>query len=583
MSQYIQQLDDKVISQIAAGEVIEGPAAVVKELVENSLDAGALSITVAVETGGKSLVRVTDDGLGMSPEDLRLSVRRHTTSKIRCADDLQEIATLGFRGEALASIASVARLNIHTRRHEDVEGYKIVIEGAKEKDFAPAGCSEGSSVEVRDLFFNTPARKKFLKSDKSEAGKCFSVFKGLALAKPNVEWKYFQDDRLKVHLPRTVLLSRIGDLLGKQRLEGLEEVEFSETEYKITGYVSDKAHTRRSREHQFLYLNGRRITDRKLAFFIVSAYDGMIGSGEFPAHFLFLELDPHLVDVNVHPSKTEVRFQREYEVFSFVKRAVKRALGVESVLHFPVDRGSFRGGYTHIPGRQVSMTNEEYGRLFEKPQSPPPTNIRPLFPADRTVPSAEAAEKHTIPHVLFQLHNKYIVTQIKSGLALIDQHAAHERILFEQALNRLTSGKASSQGLLLPRQFDLAHGEEDTFEEILPYLLKMGFQIKLFGPRTYLVEAVPSGVKISDEVVLLRNMLDFYRETQEKWIDAAEKTSAAFACKAAVKTGDELSSEEMITLIEALFRTGTPYICPHGRPTYIRIETTELDRRFGRS
>lgn len=575
MPAFIHQLDDKVISQIAAGEVIEGPFAVVKELVENSLDAGALSITIAVEAGGKNLIRISDDGMGMSGEDLQLSCKRHTTSKILTAADLQNVATLGFRGEALASIASVARLEILTRQMGELTGWRLFIEGTAEKDFSPAGCAEGTVISIKDLFYNTPARKKFLKSDIREADKCYSMFRALALSRPNVEWKYYQEDKLKIHLPRAGLWERMGDIFGKQFMEGLEAVDYEEAGYRISGFISDKSHPRRTREYQYLYLNGRRIADRKLAYSVAGAYENFVQPGSFPCYALFLEIDPQKVDVNVHPAKAEVRFQRENEVFAVVRSAVKSALGVESIVRFDSRRPA--GFPPSFPGRQMAISVADYGALFEKP----PSDAAVVdFPA-QTV-NAPVSDVYTIPNVLFQLENKYIVTQVKSGLALFDQHASHERILFEQALNSLTSGKAASQGLLLPLQLDISVGEEESFEELLPQMLKLGFEIASFGPRTYLIEAVPAGVKISNEVRLIREMLEFFRENDERWIDAAEKTAAAFACKAAIKTGDVLSPEEMITLIEGLFRTGTPHCCPHGRPTYIRIEIGELDRRFGR-
>jgi len=488
------------------------------------------------------------------------------------------VATLGFRGEALASIASVARLEIVTRQMEAVEGWRLVVEGAVEKDFSPAGSVEGTSIAVRDLFFNTPARKKFLKSDSREADKCLSLFRALALSRVNVEWKYFSDDKLKIHLPRADLKSRIGDLFGGQFLEGLAEVDAVENGMRLTGYISDKGHSRRTRDFQFFYLNGRRIIDKKLSYYASGAYEGLHPFGEHPVLILFLDLDPKSVDVNVHPAKTEVRFQREYEVLNFVKQAVKKALGVESVVRFMPDSQMRGRAYSQIPGRQISITVNEYGALFEKPEGFTPAVENPARPAENNV-----SEEYTIPQVLFQLHRKYIVTQIKSGLALIDQHAAHERILYELALRTLISGKGASQGLLIPLQFDIALTEESAWEELLPMLGRMGFDIELFGPRSYLIRAVPAGVKISDEVGLLREMLDYYRENEERRQDYAERAAAAFACKAAIKTGDELSPEMMVGLIETLFRTETPYQCPHGRPTYIRLEMGELDRRFGRN
>ncbi|NQS96900.1 MAG: DNA mismatch repair endonuclease MutL [candidate division Zixibacteria bacterium] len=581
MNKLIKILDDKTVSQIAAGEVIEAPCAVVKELTENSLDAGASSITIAVEKGGKELVRVSDNGIGMSADDLKIAFKRHSTSKIRSADDLVSVATLGFRGEALAAIASVSQIEALAKMTGETEGYRILIQEGEQIEFAPAGCAEGTEVTVRNLFFNTPVRMKFLKSDSKEADKCFRMFKGMALSNPNVEWKYFQDGRMRTRLPLGTLRERIADLMNIGFLEGLAEVDYREGAMNLTGFIGDKSHTRRSREQQFFFLNGRLINLGKFNYIFKDIYSGPMDSGEYPVYILFLTMETGEVDVNVHPTKSEVRFRHQGWVGGFLHRALTKALGTEDLMK-PVPH-SFRknGEYSErspTQEKKLPITPAEYGLMFEKDSAHTAAG-----PGGADIPHSENAEERLVPRALFQLHRKYIVAQVKTGLVLIDQHAAHERILYEQALKTLVSGNAPSQKLIFSRGFDLAMGEEESFEELLPNLRKMGFDVNQLGPRSYQIEAAPAGLKVSDEIRLVRDIFDYYRETGEKWSDAAEKAAAAFACKAAIKSGDELTPQEMVALIEALHRTGMPFACPHGRPTYIQLKMEEFDRRFGRT
>lgn len=609
MPNRIQLLDDNIISQIAAGEVIEGPSAVVKELCENSLDAGTLSVTVAIEDGGKKLVRITDDGFGMSGDDLKSSFKRHSTSKIRNADDLSTVVTLGFRGEALASIASVARVEALTKEHNSADGHRIVVEGGEYLEFSPYGCAEGTQISVKDLFYNTPARKKFLKTDNPESRKCLNVFRSLALSRPNVEWKFYQNDKLKIHLPPGPLKDRFADFIGSNYEAGLLEVDFTEGDYKIYGFISAKDFYRRSKESQYLYLNGRRISDQKISNGVFYAYQGMLDKGDYPYYALFLEMDPQMVDVNVHPTKMEVRFREEREVVSFVRRAIHRALGIDSIIgsgtpdryadytkdkkpvyydknqhrHLTAEfnRRSTEGKLPDSPFSGGKMSIEEYRILVQPPRdeefSSGETPVFQIYENEQF-----NTENRFIPDRLFQLHEKYIIAQIKSGIVVFDQHAAHERVLFEKALLQLTEGRSPSQKLLFPQFLELSSSDSEVLEEMIPWLEKMGFSVNPAGPNLFQLETVPAGLRVSDELGLLRNMLEYYRENDERREDNAERIAASFACKAAIKAGDKLSPEEMVALIESLFRTGTSFACPHGRPTYIKIDMKELDRRFGR-
>ena len=610
MANRIQLLNDNIISQIAAGEVIEGPSAVVKELCENSLDAGSLSVTVAIEDGGKKLIRVTDDGFGMSSEDLNSSFKRHSTSKIRSADDLSTVVTLGFRGEALASIASVARVEAMTKEHNSADGYRIVVEGGDYLEFSPYGCAEGTHITVKDLFYNTPARKKFLKNDIYEGRKCSTVFRSLALSRPNVEWKFYQNDKLKIHLPPGPLKDRFADFISGNYEAGLLEADFTEGDYKIFGYISAKDFYKRSKDCQYLYLNGRRISDQKLSNAIYYAYQGMLDKGDYPYYVLFLEMDPQMVDVNVHPTKMEVRFREERDVVSFVRRAIHRALGIDSIMGSGTNPDRFTGygkekrpvyydknQYRQPPGENSrlnileqipdsaftggKMSLEEYRILVQPPKDGEFTSKEaPVFQIYEN--EHFTTENRFIPDKLFQLHEKYIIAQIKSGIVVFDQHAAHERVLFEKAIFQLTEGKSPSQKLLFPQFLELSSSDSEVMEEMIPWLEKMGFSVNPAGPNLFQLDTVPAGLRISDELGLLRDMLEYYRENDERREDNAERIAASFACKAAIKAGDKLSPEEMVALIESLFRTGTSFACPHGRPTYIKIDMKELDRRFGR-
>lgn len=582
MPDRIKTLDNNTISQIAAGEVIEGPSAVLKEMCENSLDAGALSISVVIEAGGKNLVLVTDDGIGMSGDDLKAAFQRHSTSKIRTAEELSTVVTLGFRGEALASITAVARVEAMSREQGVQSGHKIYMEDGNDVKFSPVGCAEGTTVAVKDLFYNTPARKEFLKEDRREAAKCMNAFRSLALSKPNVEWKYNHKGKQKIHLPPVTLKERIADLLGEERGEGLREVDFVDGDYRIYGYVGDKEHTGRNREYQYLFLNGRRINDLRLGNSIFFAYGGMVDKGDYPYYFLFLEMEPSLVDVNVHPAKLEVRFRMEKEVNDFVKRAVHRALGFDSIMSASPERAEKRPPIISKPPGGKKMTLKEYRVLVQPPSTNAPERDE-LMTLPLKEGEAEVDAHRFIPDKMFQLQGKYVVAQVKGGMVIIDQHAAHERVLYEKALASMTAGKAPAQKLVFPGFIEFPHGESDAFEEMLPWLEKMGFAVKPAGPRVYQVETVPAGLKVPDEIRLLHGMLEYYRENEVKHEDNTERIAAAYACKAAIKSGDSLTPEEMVGLIEALFRTGTSFVCPHGRPTYIKIDLKELDRRFRRS
>ncbi|MBC8204382.1 MAG: DNA mismatch repair endonuclease MutL, partial [FCB group bacterium] len=500
----IRVLSDNVISQIAAGEVIEGPHAVLKELVENSLDAGASSITIALEKGGKSLIKVSDDGEGMSGEELQIAFHRHSTSKIFSAEELVNITSLGFRGEALASIASVARVSAVSQMKDAAEGYSLVIEGGIQKDFVPAGAAPGTMIAVKDLFYNVPARKKFLKSDQRELDKCLNIFRALALSRPEIEWTVFVEDKLKFKYAPADLSQRIGDIFGREMREGLIEVNLTNGPYKITGFAADKSHTRKTRQYQFIFLNNRRIIDRRLGFFIQQAYERIAGRDSFPCYFLYLEMESSLVDVNVHPAKLEVRFRQEWEAGNFVKRAVHKALGVDSFI--PQTDIQPRGYFSQPHSAQrLSMNPSVQAQLYQSPVELGQSQQTDKSESEQQS-SDNGSEAYYIPDILFQLHDKYIVTQVRDGLIMIDQHAAHERILYETALKALTSGSAVTQKQLFPRLIEFTPMEDQLFEQLLPCLNNMGFGIKPFGPHTYLIESIPGGGKISVEGGLARGM-----------------------------------------------------------------------------
>ena len=582
----IKILPEDLTNKIAAGEVVDRPASIVKELVENAIDAGSDEITVILKNGGKTLIQVVDNGTGMSREDSILAVQRHTTSKINNYDDLHNIKTLGFRGEALASIASVSRMELKTIPHKQDTGTLLKIEGGVVEDIADTGGIRGTSVTVKNLFYNTPARRKFLKSDETEYRYILNVMQRFTLAYFQGSFSLYHNDNKIFDLKPNEPELRLVEVLGNRYNGKFVKVEDKRTLLQIWGYIGNKDGTKKSRGDQFLFLNGRYIVNRALNHAVFSSYGTIIPSGEFPLYILFLEIDPRRIDVNVHPSKMEVKFADERLVYDLVRAAVKRALSSEKIIpslssQYKVETRPLTRPFEDLYPKQTAIP------LYEiTPPSEKPIGIE----VDKATPSEKFSPFRMPQHEpkyertnVWQIHNQYIVSEIKSGLIVIDQHVAHERILYEQALKNFEQNKPSSQQLLFPQVVDLTPEEFSYNMDILPFLERVGFIIKGFGGNTVVLEGVPSGLKISNPETVLNEIIDEYKNNKGNSLDIRDNVAKSYACKLAIKKGDPLTRDEMNLLIDQLFATQSPYFCPHGRPVIVTLSLDELDKRFGRS
>jgi DNA mismatch repair protein MutL len=592
MSNVIKILPPELASKIAAGEVVQRPASVVKELIENSIDAGASSVTIVIKEAGKSLIQVVDNGAGMSASDARVAFERHATSKISTYDDLENIRTLGFRGEALASIAAVAQVQLKTKRASDESGALVRIDGGETKKDGKVGMEPGTSVSVKNLFYNTPARKHFLKSNATEFKHIYETIQRFAISRPEIAFQFVSEAEVVFDVKPSALEGRLVEFFGEKQVKSLLPVEEHGEIFQTSGYLGKPEYARRVPTEQFLFLNKRFIINRNLNHAIYSGYEHLIEKGSYPFVLLFLEIDPRRVDVNVHPTKLEVKFEDERSVYRFLMLAARRTLsehnliptvavepevGTESASKLSFARVSFdrgRSGAFSVRGTPASQPFD-VGGLVQA--------------ADREVqelePSGAEKKEGLAPTIrpLAQIQEKYILSEAPSGLMIIDQHAAHERILYEQVLPRLEREAGQSQQLIFPQTLDLSPADYELVKELHALLGRIGFQVKLFGKQTIVVEGVPPDVKPGNEATIFREMLDEYKdEGRNPKSDARDRIAKSYACRAAIKAGDKLSLQEMASLIDRLFTTRVPYVCPHGRPVIIKLSIEELDKRFGR-
>lgn len=619
---------------------MQRPASVVKELIENALDAKASSIAVIVKDAGKLFVQVTDDGEGMSSEDARLAFHRHATSKISTAEDLEAIRTLGFRGEALASIAAVAQVELKTRQQSEDTGTLLRIEGNELRESNRVAMERGTSVVVKNLFFNTPARRNFLKTRATELKNISDVVTRMAIVYPEVAWHYVSDDEELLELKPSSEEGRLKDLFGERQLASLVRLREKADYISIDGFLGKPEFGRKSRAEQFLYINRRFVVNRAISHAVFQAYEHLLESGKFPFFILNLSLDPHRVDVNVHPSKMEVKFENESNVYRFVLSGIRRCLAAHNLIPTVAlhSDGALAGhgerlrfdrstGVTIVgppsstqtgivpPGTPAGVPSlgiltpagaEEIDieRLFGKIERRMGTEAaqkdgEATFPADRQKTAAGTGDR-VLPHrpirsagekepiqegrAIWQVHNKYILSQIRTGLLIVDQHVAHERILYEKALANFENNLPSTQQLLFPQTVQLSASDYTLVKEIVPHLERLGFDIKLFGKNTVVIEGIPADVRVGSEAQILQDVLDEFKRNEHAAVpDARDNLAKSFACKAAIKAGDRLSTTEMIVLIDQLFATQMPYVCPHGRPVVLKISIDELDRRFGRT
>ena len=667
----IRLLPEQVANQIAAGEVIERPASVVKELVENALDAQPRQVTVEIQAGGRSLVRVSDDGIGMSRDDALLCLERHATSKIKRAEDLAAIDTMGFRGEALPSIASVSRFTLTTREREGdtSEGTRIIINGGKILEVKAAGAAPGTTVEVRQLFFNLPARRKFLRTEETEAAHIQHYLVLAALAFPEVAFTFQKDARLVWQLPAVkrgtdasarleAVRERLRSLYGNE--QNLLTVDFASElggqnpensleagsaddrpeRVRVWGFIGAPGVSRATRDDQHLFVNRRPVENRGLNFALLEGYHTALMKGRYPVCCLFLEIDPAAVDVNIHPAKREVKFHQEGAVRRIVAQAVRQGLldfhqaqaanasrvsaaivsRQPTTTTVPVAAPESRGSgstvaQSGLPGLPVALqpphetisTHQAQPRLHlgfaakiaTRPSSPtgPAPSAAPTPPAEsppkvQSPPTPVAVAGVPVPLLNVPLRlvgvigRLYVVLESDRGLVLLDQHAAHERILFEQMLNRLEQNEqAPSQRLLLPETVELAARDANFLREQLPALARLGVGLSEFGERTFLLDALPPFVKASDPRRFALELVDELKAAgqQVNTLRLGEQVVAKTVCRHAVKANDPLAGRELENLVADLRRCAMPYTCPHGRPTLIEMNFRELEKKFGRT
>jgi DNA mismatch repair protein MutL len=606
----IRLLPPEVANRIAAGEVVERPASVLKELMENAIDAGARQIVVDVTAGGTRLIRVADDGSGMSRDDALLSVERHATSKIRRAEDLEHIATLGFRGEALAAIAAVSRFRMQTRRREDLAGAEVALTGGTLQDVRDAGCPPGTLVEVRDLFFNMPARRKFLRSPQTEVVHVRQVFITYALAYPELGMTLTVDGRpLHALNPGGSLEDRLRECFGPTLLPNLRAVSFRAGAVTFRGYVSVPAASRADRAEQYVFINRRPAMAAVLTHALREAYRAVLPADRHPLVFLFVDMDPAGVDVNVHPTKKEVRFRRPAEVRDALLAAFREAL--RRAAEVPPATGAAAApppAEEEPPPEQPPLIRIEdlpAARRFRYPRLPmtgpgQESGAMPPAPdasgtAAAAPPAAPSAGADALAgaarspwawcRVVGQIAGLYVILETEDGFVVMDPHAAHERVLFERYMADYLNGRVESQGLLVPETVDLLPHDALQVRRNLDLLRKMGFGISGFGGDTYVVDALPACFSRAAAAGLLADVAHHLEEIGPRagQIRLREEAIAQAACKAAVKARDRLTLPEIEELVVALASAEMPYTCPHGRPTLIYTSFNELGRKFGRA
>ena len=604
---HIQLLPDLLISQIAAGEVVERPASVIKELVENALDAGSTAIQIQLEEGGVKLIRIIDDGCGIARDELVLALTRHATSKIATLDDLERVATMGFRGEALASVAAVARLTLTSRRTDDAHAWRLAAHDASEPQ--PAALAAGTVVEMRDLYYNTPARRKFLKSEATEFAHCAEAIKRIALAYPDVAFTLTHNGRTSLHLPRADAKSRAASILGEDFLQESRGIDALAGPLRLTGLCAQPAHSRARNDAQYCYVNGRFVRDKLLSHALREAYQDMLHGSRFPAYCVFLEVDPATVDVNVHPAKTEVRFRDSRAVHQFVFHAVQRALSAplagSSDLHRSQGNATPPETITSAPQQKIPAdsppplppaptlapswpSRQENLRISEpavgayyafsvaaREQPPsPPSPLKALTTPDDTAPP--------LGYALAQLHGIYILAQNTQGLVLIDMHAAHERILYEKLKAASDRHEVATQALLIPAIFNADPLDVAVAEEHAEALHGLGFELAPMGPAQLAVRTVPALLQAADPTALARSLLAELREHGISQLVSARRNEllATMACHGAVRARRQLSVPEMNALLRQMEATERADQCNHGRPTWTQLSLADLDRLF---
>ncbi|MGB4775226.1 MAG: DNA mismatch repair endonuclease MutL [Daejeonella sp.] len=617
MSDIIQLLPDSVANQIAAGEVVQRPASAVKELIENAIDSGADKIQVLIKDAGKSLIQVIDNGCGMSITDARMCFERHATSKIRKAEDLFAIRTLGFRGEAMASIAAIAQVELKTRRYEDELGTCISIEGSEVIRQEPISAMPGTSISIKNLFYNTPARRNFLKGNSVEMRHVIDEFQRVALANPEVFFTLHHDGNEIFHLPKGSLKQRLIHLFGNAYNQKLVPVEESTSIIELKGYIGKPEFAKKTRGEQFFFVNNRFIKDPYLNHAVLNAYEEVLPADSYPLYVLFIDIDPANIDINVHPTKTEIKYQDEKAIYAIIRSAVKRSLGkynISPTLDFNQETGfsqmitqqapedivapkisfnpdfnpfsagkdeeqkSFSGNFSE---RRKEIA-KNWGSLYEIAETPLSNQNKIDLPGNPQIELASQTLQKIGERQIYQLHNRFIISQIKSGFMLIDQQAAHERILYERFLQQLENHQGASQQSLFPQTVNLSASDFELVKSLLTDIQSLGFQIREFGKNAVIIEGIPAdiGTNIS-EVEMLEHLIEGFKNNQSALkLTKRDNLARTLARNTAIKTGTSLSAEEMNLMIDELFACEMPNASLSGKPVIITFTLDELIQRF---
>ena len=604
MADIIHLLPDSVANQIAAGEVIQRPASVIKELVENSIDAGSNQVKIIARDGGKTLIQIIDNGCGMSETDARMSFERHATSKIREASDLFAIRTLGFRGEALASVASVAQVVLRTRKPGSELGTELVIAGSVVESQEPVNCGAGTSITIKSLFFNVPARRKFLKTNNAELKHIIYEFQRIALANPDVEFILEHNDAEIYSLPRTHLKQRIVHIFGKSINQNLTDIETDTSIIRISGFVGKPEYARRTPGEQFFFINNRFMKHPYFHKAVMSAYEKILPPDTIPSYFIYLEADPETIDINIHPTKTEIKFESEVAIFQILVAATREALGrfnlipsidfdAEGAIEFPVfsrdDRVpvpqiSYNSNYNPFDeeyrfsgqtGRRESENPEHWEKLYT-PDGIPIKNAG--FTGDQKI---LPVVPHKEPDSFVQLKNRYILTPVKSGLMMIDQRRAHERILYEKYIRSFAMNYPVAQRTLFPETLSLNQADYLILKEILDDLLVIGFDIRDFGSNSIVIAGYPDDSRFEHPRELLEVFLEQYKSTQgDIKTNVRERISRSLAVAGAINYGEALSQGVMQDLIDNLFACEAPGYSPSGKPVVVIMGAEEIEKKF---
>ncbi|APY10511.1 DNA mismatch repair protein MutL [Seonamhaeicola sp. S2-3] len=615
MADIIQLLPDHVANQIAAGEVVQRPASVVKELLENAIDAGATTIKLIIKDAGKTLIQVIDDGKGMSVTDARLSFERHATSKIKTADDLFQLNTKGFRGEALASIAAIAHVELKTKQAHDDVGTAIIIEGSQVTSQDVVVTPKGTSVSVKNLFFNIPARRNFLKSNAVELRHIIDEFHRVALAHPNLSFAMYNNGSETFNLPISNYRQRIVNIFGNKTNEKLVPVEEETEVLKISGFVGKPEFAKKTRGEQYFFVNNRFIKSAYLNHAIVSAFEGLLKSGTHPSYFLNLKVNPETIDINIHPTKTEIKFDDEHTLYALLRSAVKHSLGqfnIAPVLDFDKDPSldtpyNIEKKVTNIPVIEVDKNFNPF-KNDVKPSGKQTTSFKPTvsnwdslyvglesksndsqqdfgevhFESEETTGSIFTDEKETEQvNTTYQLHNKYIVSTIKSGMLVIDQHRAHQRILYEKFLKNMTIKEAVSQQLLFPLQLHFSIQEIQILNQLKEDLEHTGFVFSKVLKESVEITGVPISVPESEVSIILEQLIsDVENEVPDAHFSATDLLAKSMAKSLAIKTGQALKKDEQEHLVNKLFACKEPNVSPTNKTTFITMSVDELDKKF---